>query len=80
MNNVMPVIIVVMIICVRLEFRNIQILLASVAFRFCMIIASEQSGVECACACTVARVLCVVQNFVVAYLELRRTLWYVQRP
>ena len=34
------------------------------------IIASEQSGVECACAC----VQRVVENFVVAYLELRRTL------
>ena len=28
---------------------------------------SEQSGVECECACVVR----VVQNFVVAYLELR---------
>ena len=36
MNNVMPVTIVVMIICVRLEFRNTQILLESVAFRFCI--------------------------------------------
>ena len=40
------------------------------------IIASEQSGVECACAC----VLRIVENFVVAYLELRTTLRYVQRP
>ena len=40
------------------------------------IIGSEQSGVECACAC----VLRVVQTFVVAYFELRRTLRYVQHP
>ena len=38
------------------------------------IIASEQSGVECACACV------LVENCIVAYLELRRTLRYVQRP
>ena len=31
---------------------------------------------ECACA----RVLRIFENFVVAYLELRRTLRYVQRP
>ena len=40
------------------------------------IIASEQSGVECACVC----VLRVVQNCIVAYLELRITLRYVQCP
>ena len=37
---------------------------------------NARARVECVCAC----VLRVVGNFVVAYLELRRTLRYVQRP
>ena len=40
------------------------------------IIVSEQSGVECACVC----VLRVVQNFVVAYLELHYSAQIKNQP
>ena len=56
-------------------YKTIKLLLTYTKQCSNIIIVSEQSGVECACAC----VLRVVENFVVAYLELRATLRYVQR-